>query len=203
MTRLQSKVRLFIALSIVVAPVLTPAHAASPLTYYPSRAAFNAAQPGLPIQVYQPLNYPAEIPSPLSSKENNSVFPPGSILPGLVISISDKSLSATGLYVDATSVACNWFGYPMVLGFSPAITAFGVDLFASSGGPSWAGAFTVAMYNGKTLIGEHRFSEAANQSAFFGFTSITPVTQIAVTFQPATDVDWAPHVNNVAFGISH
>jgi hypothetical protein len=202
MTKLQFKVRLLIVSIVGIAALLTPASAASPLTYYPSRASFNAAQPSLPIQVFQPLYYPAVIASPLSSSENNSVFAPGSILPGLAISIDNKSLSPTGLYVDASSVACNWFGYPLILSFSPAITAFGADLFASSGGQSWAGTFTAVMYNGKTAIGEHRFSEAAYQNTFLGFTSTIPVTAILVTFRPSTDVDWAPHVENIAFGIS-
>ncbi len=202
MTKLQFKVRLLIALIVAVAANLTPAFAASPLIYFPSRALFNAAQPGLPVQVFQPLYYPAVIASPLSISENNSVFPAGSILPGFAISIDDKSLSPTGLYVDSSSVACNWFGYPLVLSFSPAITAFGTDLFASSGGQSWAGTFTAVMYNGKTVIGEHRFSEVADQNTFLGFTSTIPVTRILVTFRPSTDVDWAPHVENIAFGMS-
>ena len=202
MTKFPFKVRLLIASVVFVAAYSTPEWAASPLTYYPSRAAFTAAQPGLPLQVFQPLDYPAVIPSPLSSTENNSVFPPGSILPGMAISISNKALSPTGLYVDASSVACNWFGYPLVLSFSPAITAYGADLFASSGGQPLAGTLTAVIYSGNTLIGERRLSEAADQSTFLGFTSVISVTHILVTFRPTTDVDWAPHVQNVAFGMS-
>lgn len=203
MTKRQFRIRLLIASVVAAAAQLFPASAASPLTYYPTRAAFNEAQPGLPMQVFQPLYYPAVIASPLSVAENDNVFAPGSILPGLTISISDKALSPTGLYVDASSVACNWFGYPLVLSFSPAVTALGVDLFASSGGPSLPGTFTAVMYDGRSAIAQHRVAGAANQSSFLGFTSMVPITSIVVSFHPSTDVDWAPHVENVAFGMNH
>ena len=172
----------------------------SPLAVYTSRTAFNAAAPGLPLQVFLPVNSPAVIPAPLSSTSNNGDFAPGNILPGIAISNQNTALSSTGLYVDGSSVACNWFGDPMVLTFSPAVSAFAADFFASSGGSSWAGEFEAGVFNGKKLLGKVRFHESAGQTSFFGLTSATPVTKIVISFRPSTDVDWAPHVENIAFG---
>ena len=174
--------------------------AALPLTYYPSRAAFNAAEPGLPLEVFQPINWPAVIPAPLSSTTNNGDFVPGSILPGIDISNKNTQSKATGLYADSSSVACNWFADPMILSFSPAVSAVGADFFASSGGSSWAGSFTAVIYNGTATLGVATFSEGAGQTTFFGLTSTLPVTSIEISFHPTTDVDWAPHVENIAFG---
>ena len=90
----------------------------------------------------------------------------------------------------------------MVLTFAPAVSAFAGDFFASSGGSSWAGTFTVGFYNGTKLIGGAKFTEGAGQTSFLGLTSTTPITRVIVNFHPSTDVDWAPHVENIAFGAS-
>ena len=195
--------RLFIAALIAFGSLTIRASTALPassLTYYTSRTAFNTAAPGLPLQVFQPLFSPAVIPAPLSSTTNNSDFVPGSILPGITISNQNAASYSTGLYVAGSSVACNWFGDPLVLSFAPSILAFGADFFASSGGSSWAGTFTAALYNGKKKIGTARFKEGAGQTTFFGATATAPITKIVVSFFPSTDVDWAPHVENIAFG---
>lgn len=200
------KTRLLIASLFAIAAFSIPASAASqasPLTYYTTRAAVNAVKPGLPLQVFQPINFPAVIPAPLSSTTNNGDFVAGSILPGFALINENPSLSATGLYVDAGSVGCNWFGDPLVLTFSPGISAFGADSFASSGGSSWAGVMVAGIYNGTTLLAEPGLNETAGQTVFLGFTSTTPVTKIVITFLPSTDVSWAPHVENIAFGASN
>jgi hypothetical protein len=205
MQRSVSQTHLLIAALIAVGGLSIPASAASqasPLTFYASRADFNAAAPGLPLEVFQPINSPAVISAPLSSTTNNGDFVPGSILPGISIRNQNPALSSTGLYIDGSSVACNWFGDPMVLTFAPGVSAFAADFFASSGGSSWAGTFTAGFYSGKKLLGGAKFTEGAGQTSFLGLTSTTLITRIIVNFYPSTDVDWAPHVENIAFGAS-
>jgi hypothetical protein len=52
------------------------------------------------------------------------------------------------------------------------------------------------------MLGGTKFSATAGQTSFLGLTSTSPITRIIISFRPSTDVDWAPHVENIAFGAS-
>ena len=169
------------------------------LRYFSNRSAFNVAEPGLPLEDFDPINPRAVINGPLSSTQNNSDFAPGNILPGLTIRNQFKG-DAPGLSVLDGAVGSNYFEDPLVLSFAPGVRAVAADFFASSGGASWAGAFTASIYSGKALIGTRTFRESAGGTGFVGFTSTKDITRIVVVFQPTTDVGWAPYVDNIAFG---
>ncbi len=93
-------------LSIIAAMVsLTPASHAATITYYTTRASFNTAEPGLPLETFSPISTPAVIAAPLSSTTNNSDFAAGNILPGISISNKNTASSANGLYVGLGAVS--------------------------------------------------------------------------------------------------
>jgi hypothetical protein len=68
------------------------------LKYDATRTAFDAANAGLPEDVFKPISTPAVIDGPLSHTRNNSDFAPSNILPGLAI-WNEIRANTPGLYV--------------------------------------------------------------------------------------------------------
>jgi hypothetical protein len=165
-------------------------------------AAFDAAEPGLPVEIFSP-NLSGQMyltqSSPLSAATNDSVFPTGSILPGITIS-NLNSANTPGLLVYGDGVAPYYFEDSLVLTLAPSVTAIGERIYARSSaqGPTVAGTFTEDVYNGTTLIGSTNLSENQGDAGFIGVSSTTPITSIEITFN--SDVDGSPVVNDIAFG---
>ena len=177
------------------------------VTFYPTRAAFNAAAPGLPVETFAAANLFGQTEaleaSPVSGATNDAVFPAGSILPGLTVSNLTTG-NTPGLIVYAggvggsKSIGDNYFGDTTVLTFGPSVAAVAADVFANTGpGQSLAGSFTEQVYNGSTRLGSTTFTEAAGASAFVGVTSTTPITSVRLLY---TTDDATTFVTNVAFG---
>jgi hypothetical protein len=194
---------LTVASAIALAIGLAASAQASVLTYYPSRAGFDAAQPGLPLEDFQPITDPGLVVSPLSSAMNNVDFPAGNILPGITFSTSGGNL-----YVFDGALSTFLFEQTLILSFAPGVTAVGLDWFGSTGSPGGgkAGTFTAQMFHGATSLGTDALSEPANTVGFFGVSSTTDITQIDITFQatcstPGCDAgDANPFIDNIAFG---
>ncbi len=173
------------------------------LTYYSSRAGFDAAEPALPVEDFQPITDPGLVSAPLSSSKNNIDFPAGNILPGITF-----TTSGADLYVFDGALSTFMFEQTLALKFAPGVTAVGLDWFGSTGSPGGgkAGNFTARMFDGATLLGSHRVSEPANTTGFFGVSSTTDITKIDITFQatcstPGCDPgDANPFIDNIAFG---
>jgi hypothetical protein len=194
-----------VTVSVVTLTCLNPtvANAKTVLTYYLSRAGFNAAEPGLPLEDFQPTTDPGLIAAPLSSSTNNIDFPAGNILSGITFSTSGGDL-----YVFDGALSTFMFERTLILDFAPGANAVGLRWFGSTGSPGGgkAGTFTARMFNGATLVGAHHLSEPANIAGFFGVSSTTDITKIDITFQatcstPGCDPgDANPFIDNIAFG---
>lgn len=196
---------------------------ASPITYYPNRAAFNAAKPGLPVEGFSAARftgncYPGSMycagfqPSPLNSSTQYAFFSANTILPGVTITtllpeapgnqnliVFNNGAVKTG---GTKSVGTNSFGDTLVLKFSPGVLAVAADIFAccedtSPPVPTDAGDFTVRFYNGTTLIDSRTFSQATGEFGFLGVSSTVPITSIQILYNSNEAVTG---VDNVAFG---
>lgn len=193
-TRIHLQLASLVALTSLVF-LSAPVSRAS-IIYYSSRTSFDAAEPGLPVETFQPINQPGLVGSPLSSTQNNSNFQPGNILPGITITSGGSQL-----FVINGSVGNFQLSFPLVLGFNPGVRAVATDVYASTGfSPSETGAFTADIFSGATQIGATNFNEVAFGTAFLGLSSTVPITKVVLSFQPTTDLDWSPFVNNIAFG---
>jgi hypothetical protein len=120
----------------------TPATARPPraqqgsLTFYTSRAVFDAAHPGIPLEDFGNTNVPPNsvmaCDGPFNSQTNNGCFSPGDILPG--ISIVNTSggqlvvLTPPFFGVNCVAVGPNTFVENGELDFNPPVEAVGLDL---------------------------------------------------------------------------
>ena len=196
---------------------------ASPITYYPNRAAFNAAKPGLPVEGFSAARfsgncYPGSVycygfqPSPLNRSTNHAFFSANTILPAITITtLLSESQGNQNLLVlnngavktgGTKSVGTSIFGDTLVLKFSPGVLAVAADLFAccedtSPPVPTDAGDFTARFYNGTTLLDSRTFSEAAGAFGFLGVSSTVPITSIQILYNSNEAVTG---VDNLAFG---
>ena len=193
------------ALSLATAPL---AHAAT-LTFYPSRSAFTAAEPGLKVQSFAAANLLGQTSvtqaSPLNATTNDAVFARGAILPGLVIATLHPGSRTNALIVYAggpvgtTSVGNNWFGDTLAEKFSPAVSAVAEDVFANtSAGTSFAGSITAQFFSGTRSLGARTFTEASGGSVFIGASSTSPITSVRITW--ASDNDATTYASTIAFG---
>jgi hypothetical protein len=197
---------------------------ASPITYYPNRAAFNSAEPGLPVEGFSAARFAGKCftgsvycygfqPSPLNSSTNHAFFLANTILPGVTIAtllpetqgnqnliVLNNGAVKTG---GTKSVGTNNFGDTLVLKFSPAVLAVAADIFACCEDTSPpvltdAGYFTVSLYNGTRLLdSKTSIFEAAGGFGFFGVSSTVPITSIQILY---TSNEAVTGLDNLAFG---
>lgn len=189
---------------------MAPARSHASLSYYNTRSAFDAAEPGLPVQSFDSANLSgqpyATQPNGINSATNNGVFSTGSILPGLTLGTLNPGAQATALEVysggpvGTKSIGNNWFGDTLVLTFGPGVSAVAEDAFANaSSGLSFAGTITEETFSGSTVLGSKTLTEAVGGSVFFGVSSSTlPITSVEITW--GGDNDASTFVSNVAFG---
>lgn len=196
-------------LRLAILMVLAGVAHADNVTFYTSSSTFNTANPGLPVEGFQsaqltPPNLALQN-APLNSSTNSSVFPAGSILPGLSISNLNPA-NTPGLIVypggvvsgSSIAVGTNWFGDTLVVSFDQGVTAAGMDVFAATGqGPTLPGLFSAKVYDGSTLLGSTTFSELQGNFAFVGVSSNLPITSLQLLYLTN---DATTFVDNIAFG---
>jgi hypothetical protein len=192
---------------VALAPAM--AQAASPLTFYPTRDALNAAYPGLSLQKFtnaelydEPFVTQA---NPLDHKTNDAVFKKGSILPGLTIRTLKPGLESNALLVygggpvGTISVGNYWFGDTLELSFPLGVQAVGENVFGNTSyGTSFAGKISAQFFHGKTYLGGKTFTEASGAYLFIGASSSTlPITSVRISWQ--SDGDANTYVSDIAF----
>ncbi len=185
------------------------AQAASPLTFYPSRDALNAAYPGMSQQGFTNADLYDEPfvthANPLDHKTNDAVFKKGSILPGIAIRTLHPGLASNALLVygggpvGTTSVGNYWFGDTLELSFPLGVQAVGENVFGNTSyGTSFAGKISAQFFHGKIYLGGKVFTEAAGAYLFIGASSSTlPITSVRISWQ--SDGDANTYVSDIAF----
>lgn len=174
------------------------------LNFFASRAAFDAAHPGLPIEGFEAGSVPpggiVPCPSPLDDTNNDACFSPGDILPGITITESAApqfdglALLAAGSFGNPSKiVVANYFIENFQLEFAPAVLAAGMDLGCYFGSDT----VNVTINGPAGLLGTAQAS-CTNGTAFFGVDTSDPggISEIIVD-SPA---DQAEGADNIAFG---
>lgn len=184
-----------------------PATADAALVFYLTRATFDAANPGLPVETFSAANIAAgtftSVNPPVDSTTNDGVFSPGDILPGISIGTSVNTLVVLGdgaVTGTTKSVGAGQFSASTNLTFAPGVSAVGTDVFAAPAtGPTIAETFEVSVNGASGLLGSTTVSELAGAIAFFGVSSDVPITSITLHDQANNG---STFVDNIAFGTS-
>ena len=191
--------------------------------FYTSRTAFNAANPGLPVEDFEEARLATgtavRIASPLNSSTSNSVFSPGDILPGLgVASLLVSGSSALvavgpGVLTGTSKMIGDVRQFPqddaLLLLFNPGVASVGAALFlAKSPGNSVARTVFITAFgplvNGDlplTGLGSTSVDLAAVSGGFFGVRSSDPIFAITIGSNVDSNLSgFSEFVDNIAFG---
>lgn len=170
----------------LVAFTLTSLSMAS-LTFYGSRASFNAAIPGAVVEDFELANIPlggtASIPSPLDKTTNNAVFSTGSIKDGVKF-VGQNDPGFEGFFLG------NGFGPYLTKGLSSDFTgtgiasvftagnvrSVGIDILQNFG----TGLTEVQIFGTSGLLHSEWVNVTNWQGTFYGFTSTDIVTKVVV-----------------------
>jgi hypothetical protein len=181
------------------------------LTFYVNRAAFDAANPGLPIEGFQNANTgTAAFTGPLDMNSNNASFSPGDILPGITFQ-DNPGPDAGAMFVAGPGQSTNpttaiGQNFPasdaMDILLNPGVNAVAFDIFQNFGGGSQSGVtqpYPVNIFGASGLLGSTIVLVATGQSGFFGVSSDVPgeIVRVSLNHAGAFDV-----IDNVAFGAS-
>lgn len=189
------------------------APASADLVFFTSRAAFNAAAPGLPIEGFENAGCTTtEFTGPLSSTSSNSCFMPGDILPGITF-VDSPGPDSGGLFVASpgqSSQATIAIGQDSPSSDSldvilePDVTAVAFDIYQNFGGGSQSGSpqpYPVSVFGpGGVLLGSIVvIVESDGPGGFFGVIAINGqiIDVVSVNNPSAFDV-----IDDVAFGIA-
>lgn len=196
-----------IALTAALASLLASGVAAAAPTYYATRAAFDAANPGLTFEGFENMDAVGTqtFTSPLNSTTNiPGIVSPGEIVPGInfdLTSGNDAYVAAPGQSSNATrAIGVN---SPRSAGWQVSFTnptnAFGVDVFQNNGGGSqFRGPIqvTVDLYDASsTLIDSTQITVPSGDSGFFGVSSAVGISYLTINNTDSFDV-----IDNVEFG---
>src|SRR5690606_2102993 len=162
------------------------------LTYYASRAACTAANPGLLTEDFLEADLSSgtsgTMPNPLDENTNNAIFQPGDILSGLAVeSVGPLAGDPAALFIIKDSahtgvfVGSNYDEDDTQLRFAPGVAAVCVDYYNPGGGTS----LTVEVYDtGGNLLGSTSGSGSSARS-FFGVSSAGAAIGSVVFITPA------------------
>lgn len=196
-----------IALTAALASLLASGIASAAPTYYATRAAFDAANPGLTFEGFENMDAAATLvfTSPLNSTTNiPGIVSPGEIVPGINFDLTighDAYVAAPGQSSNTTRAigvntptAAGW-----QVSFATPATAFGVDVFQNFGGGSQSGRpiqVTVDLFDASsTLIDSTQITVPSGGPGFFGVSSAVPIAYLTIDNASSFDV-----IDNVEFG---
>lgn len=173
------------------------------LIIYSDRASFDVAAPGLPLEDWEEgfistEGYTFCVP-PVSAGSNDACFTPGEVLPG--IEYADDPLGGKdhlavggpGFYSLPTNhMFTNYPEESTNLTFSPAVTAIGLDLTASS----IFDTYTISIYtaDGGLITTVNTTTGDTGSLTFWGITSSVPIGRLNLNAVSSEFVD------NLAFG---
>jgi formylglycine-generating enzyme required for sulfatase activity len=172
----------------------TPGRASADLTQFLSRAAFNAAFPGAPLEDFEEARVAdgntALMSNPLDSGTNNAIFSPGEIIDGLRITVGTSSHGTKNLFLSSRGFATYVshaisFQYPdtstpqMTLDFyRQNARAFAFDLTSNPNGNT----VTIAVFSGASNLGQFSVPNVQGSGTFFGVTSDADIiTRVTLT----------------------
>ena len=172
---------------------------------FSTRAAFNIAAPGLPVETFETSTVPpgnvVSCNGPVSSGTVNPCFPAGGLLPGATYAANPGPglvvLGANFATVGNTSrvLGPNTFADTFNLTFLSA-NAVGFDVFAGLG----PGNVMIQVFDSSSLLVGTFTVLAPTGGTFFGVISTTGISRINIASQAASAGEL---VDNVAFGVTN
>ncbi|MFO7539354.1 MAG: hypothetical protein R6X32_15040 [Chloroflexota bacterium] len=174
------------------------------LSYYADRNAFNADNPGLPVEDFEAGNVSAgsvrACPAPFDTHTNNECFNPGELLPGILFQ-DDPGATVEGLALlgpgfnnnPSISLVANTLSEAFHIYFTAPVNAVGMDL--QSHFADGLVDITVYAWDGTTVLGATP-AAATNSGNFWGVVADQPIGRITI-YSPSGE---AEGVDNLAFG---
>jgi len=183
-------------------------------TFYGTRAAFNAANPGLPVEGFEGLDGTGNtiaFTGPLDSTSTIAgVASPGQILPGIQFTSSTDLLFLAGPGQSTQPTTALGSDDPpedsLDLLFGPVVTAVALDIFQNDGGGVQTGEdedYTVSVFGvGDALLGSTTVTVATSSFGFFGVFDAAGITRVNVDHQlrPFGEDELFEVIDDVAFG---
>jgi len=157
------------------------------LTFYSSRASFNAAIPGATLENFElgaiGFGGAASCPSPLDKNSNNGVFSPGQIKDGVRF-VGQNDPGFTDFYLGngwgpytTIGLSSVYTGTGIAMEFTdPNIHSVGLDILQNFG----SGDTVVSIYSTSGLLNSEVFSVTDWQGTFYGFSSTDVITKVVV-----------------------
>lgn len=179
------------------------------LIVYATRAAFDAANPGLPVEGFENTSAgTTAFTGPLNSATNNAVFSTGSILPGITF-VDNPGPGINGMFLAGPGQSSNptraiGQNTPAtdaldILFDGPGVAAVAFDVFQNFGFGSQSGQtqdYPVQIFGASGLLGTINVSVPSGAAGFFGVSSDTElITRVSINRTDAFEV-----IDNVAFG---
>jgi hypothetical protein len=172
------------------------------LTFYTSRAVFNAAHPGIPLENLAATNVPPNsvqgCPEPFNNMTNNGCFSPGDILPGISVwnttAVDLVVLTPPFFGVNCVAVGPDLFADHGEMQFDPPVEAVGFDLNSNVAGP-----FTVEIFGPGGSLGTTT-AQGAIPALFWGVDTTDPGGISRITTNSAAGS--GELYCNVAFGFA-
>jgi hypothetical protein len=170
-------------------PVINDIKPFGSLTFYPDRASFQAANPGLPIEDFSGTSVPpggiTACDAPLNSATNDACFSAGSVIPGFTLNVIPDG--GGGQYVvlnNALGMPCvgvgpNSFVDETDWDLGPAVAAVAFDLYTPLGGGE---PFTVEVFGPGGSLGSAPIVGGGTAPSFFGVDSVDPggITRVEI-----------------------
>ena len=159
------------------------------LTFYPTRALFQSANPGLPTETFAGTSVPPGTRNfctpPLNSTTNDACFAAGSVIPGFSLSITvdgganEYVVLNAALGLPCVAVGPNGFVDEPNFDLSPAVKAVAFDLFTPLGGGE---PFTVEAFGPGGSLGSAPITGGGTSASFFGVDTSDPggITRIEI-----------------------
>jgi hypothetical protein len=204
-------IRLILFVSISSIAICTTSLAAP--IYYGTRAAFNAANPGLPVEGFENLDGTGStitFNGPLNAASNiPGVASPGQILAGISFIDNPAGINNPGMFLAAPNQSTNPttalgsnipHGDSLDILLSPGVFAVAFDIYQNIGGGGQAvGAlnYDVSIFGTSGLLGVTTISVNPNSSGFYGVSSTEAITRVNVL---GTSGAIFEVIDDVAFG---
>jgi len=157
-------------------------------------AAFLAANPGLTLEDFEAASLASGtagvFAGPLNSATNNSVFQPGDIVAGFSLTTTSGDIYADRDFAgnSGATVSSNFFNADLNIGFTPLVTAIGIDLKQWNGSN---GTWTVEAFD----VANVSLGSFVTGNTFLGITSDVAIGRLFIN-KP----DQGAVIDNLRFG---
>ena len=196
--------------TLVAAVSMASSASAAPI-YYATRAAFDLANPGLPVENFDATNDTGttSFTGPLSSATSDAVWAAGDILPGVTLDGTVPGVDSiyhAGAGQSTQPTQAVGINFPTAsdwqIDFSGVVNAAALDIWQNVGGGFQSGGDIIAsaqiFTTGNVLLDTIAITIASGGSGFFGvFTGVDPITRLIIGSLDSFDV-----IDDLAFGDS-